>query len=183
MTDFNPSDEASAAPEAFRTTGWTRVLQARGDSPEAKAALSELCTAYYAPVFGFVRRNAPDEESAWDLTQEFFRRLLAGHGVEGVEPSLGRFRSFLLGAVKHFLTDMRKHDQRLKRGAGQPLDPSRQALTLLRDCNCPTPPHPIQSTSSIASGPSHYSTVPCGLLPGNRSVEVEPHNSKLSSHG
>ena len=122
MTDFNPSDESAAAPEAFRTTRWTRVLQARGDSPEAKAALSELCTAYYGPVFAFLRRNARDEESAQDLTQEFFRRLLAGHGIEGVEPSLGRFRSFLLGAVKHFLADMRKHDQRLKRGAGQPLE-------------------------------------------------------------
>ncbi len=103
----------------FVTTRWTRVLQARGDSTEAKAALSDLCTAYYAPVFAFIRRHAPDEDSARDLTQEFFARLLARGGIATVDPQRGRFRSFLLGAVKHFLADMRDHDRRLKRGAGQ----------------------------------------------------------------
>ena len=115
--------ESASYPGEFQTTRWTQVLQARGDSTQAKAALSELCAAYYAPVFGFIRRNAPEEEAAKDLTQEFFRRLLAGHGIEGVEPSRGRFRSFLLGAVKHFLADVRKHEQRQKRGGGQTLEP------------------------------------------------------------
>ena len=122
MTEPNRLDELASGPEAFRTTRWTQVLQARGDSPEAKTALSELCSAYYAPVFGFIRRTARDEEAARELTQEFFRRLLAGNGIEGVEPTRGRFRSFLLGAVKHFLADMRKHDHRLKRGAGQRME-------------------------------------------------------------
>ncbi len=106
----------------FVTTRWTRVLQARGDSTEAKAALSDLCAAYYAPVFAFVRRSAPDEDSARDLTQEFFARLLARGGIATVDPQRGRFRSFLLGAVKHFLADMRAHDRRLKRGAGQAVE-------------------------------------------------------------
>jgi RNA polymerase sigma factor (sigma-70 family) len=110
------------APAAFVTTQWTRVLEARGDSPEAKAALSDLCATYYAPVFAFVRYNAPDEDTARDLTQEFFARLLARQGLEHVDPQRGRFRSFLLGAVKHFLADMRDHSRRLKRGAGQPCD-------------------------------------------------------------
>src|SRR5207247_6632565 len=101
---------------------WTRVLDARGDSPEAKAALSELCAAYYAPVFAFVRANAPDEDSARDLTQEFFTRLLARQGLDTVDPQRGRFRSFLLGAVKHFLAEARRHDNRSKRGGGQPLE-------------------------------------------------------------
>jgi RNA polymerase sigma-70 factor (ECF subfamily) len=101
------------------TTHWTRVLEARGDSPEAKAALGDLCAAYYAPVFAYVRFNTPDEESAKDLTQEFFARLLARHGVDRVDPERGRFRSYLLGAVKHFLSDLREHAGRLKRGAGQ----------------------------------------------------------------
>ncbi len=100
------------------TTQWTRVLEARGDSPEAKAALSDLCAAYYAPVFAFVKRHTPDEHSARDLTQEFFARLLAKHGLDAVNPRLGRFRSYLLGAVKNFLGEMRQHDHRLKRGAG-----------------------------------------------------------------
>ena len=115
----------SASP-AFVTTQWTRVLEARGDSPEAQAALSDLCAAYYAPVFAFIRRATPDEEAARDLTQEFFARLLAGDGIARVDPERGRFRSFLRGAVKHFLADARDHAHRLKRGAGQtpePLEP------------------------------------------------------------
>jgi len=98
------------------------VLEARGDSPEAKAALSDLCAAYYAPVFAFIRRDALNEDAACDLTQEFFARLLARHGIDGVEPQRGLFRSFLLGAVKHFLADMREHAHRLKRGTGQSLE-------------------------------------------------------------
>ncbi len=95
------------------------MLEARGNSTEAKAALSDLCGAYYAPVFAFIRRSAPDEDAARDLAQEFFARLLARGGIGNVDPQRGRFRSFLLGAVKHFLADMRDHDHRLKRGAGQ----------------------------------------------------------------
>ena len=110
-----------AAP-VFVTTRWTRVIEARGDSTEARAALADLCAAYYAPVAAFIRRNASDEESARDLTQEFFARLLAGRGVGGADPQRGRFRSFLLGAVKHFMADMRDHDRRLKRGAGRPVE-------------------------------------------------------------
>ncbi len=98
------------------------MLEARGDSVGAKAALSDLCAAYYAPVFAFIRRNAPDEESARDLTQEFFARLLAQESIGRVDPELGRFRSFLLGAVKHFLSDARRHAHRLKRGGGQPAE-------------------------------------------------------------
>jgi RNA polymerase sigma factor (sigma-70 family) len=119
---INDSTPRRAAPVAFVTTRWTRVLQARGDSTEAKAALSDLCAAYYAPVFAFIRRSAPDEDSARDLTQEFFARLLARGGINQVDPQRGRFRSFLLGAVKHFLADMRDHERRLKRGAGQAID-------------------------------------------------------------
>lgn len=103
----------------FATTHWTRVLEARGASPEARQALSELCEAYYPPVFAFIRRNSADDERARDLTQEFFSRLLSGHGIDSVDPQRGRFRSFLLGAVKHFLADMHDHALRHKRGAGE----------------------------------------------------------------
>ncbi|HEV8541309.1 MAG TPA: sigma factor, partial [Verrucomicrobiae bacterium] len=114
-----PPDEPGAARPAFATTQWTRVLEARGQSPEAKAALSDLCAAYYAPVFAFIRSTAPDDDSARDLTQEFFSRLLSRQGVDTVDPNRGRFRSYLLGAVKHFLADMHDRARRLKRGAGQ----------------------------------------------------------------
>ena len=121
LTSEHPTPERNA-PAAFVTTQWTRVLEARGDSAEAKATLAELCGAYYAPVFAFVRCNAPNQEAARDLTQEFFVRLLARQGLDTVDPERGRFRSFLLGAVKHFLADMRAHAHRLKRNAGQPLE-------------------------------------------------------------
>lgn len=142
MTELNPSDESASSPEAFRTTRWTQVLQARGDSTQAKAALSELCAAYYAPVFGFIRRNAPDEEAARDLTQEFFRRVLAGHGIEGVEPARGRFRSFLLGAVKHFLGDMHKYEHRQKHGGGQILEPFEAGTDTSTGLQLPDPAAP-----------------------------------------
>jgi RNA polymerase sigma factor (sigma-70 family) len=130
----------------FVTTQWTRVLEARGDTPEAKTVLSDLCASYYAPVYAFIRRNAPDEDTARDLTQEFFARLLARHGIDKVERERGRFRSYLLGAVKHFLADMRDHDRRLKRGGGQPIEsigPGTDTSPELQmaDPNAPSPEH------------------------------------------
>jgi RNA polymerase sigma-70 factor (ECF subfamily) len=109
--------------EAFAPTHWTLVLRARGDSPEARAALSDLCGAYYGPVLAFIRRSGHDEESARDLAQEFFARLLERPSIDTVDPKRGRFRSFLLGAVKHFLADMHEHAHRLKRGGGRPHEP------------------------------------------------------------
>lgn len=111
------SDSTSAS--AFLTTQWTQVLSARGDSVEAQAALSELCAAYYPAVLAFIRRSMHGSEQASDLTQEFFARLLARQGFATVERGRGRFRSFLLGAVKHFLADMWDRDQAVRRGSGE----------------------------------------------------------------
>jgi len=111
----------------FAPTRWTLVLRARGESPEAKAALSELCEAYYQPVLRFLRREGRDEDAACELTQEFFARVLARGGFGGVDPGRGRFRSYLLGALKHFLADLRDRERREKRGGGitpEPLAPS-----------------------------------------------------------
>jgi DNA-directed RNA polymerase specialized sigma24 family protein len=102
----------------FAPTRWTRVIQARGDTDAARLALSELCDAYYAPVLAFLRRERGDDDAARELAQEFFRRLLAGKGVNGADPARGKFRSFLLGAVKHFLADERDRVMREKRGGG-----------------------------------------------------------------
>ena len=95
------------------------MLATRGDSPEARQALSDLCAAYYTPVFVLIRRTVPSEEAARDLTQEFFARLLARAGLGQVDPERGRFRYFLLGAVKHFLADVHDEQCRLKRGGGR----------------------------------------------------------------
>jgi RNA polymerase sigma-70 factor (ECF subfamily) len=137
---------SSSPPSAFVTTHWTRVLEARGGTEDARAALSDLCAAYYAPVFAFIRRTAPDEDTARDLTQEFFTRQLERQGFDTVDPRYGRFRSFLLGAVKHFLADVRHHANALKRGAGQEharLEPESDTSPGLQvpDPNAPSPEH------------------------------------------
>src|SRR5687767_14154694 len=115
-------DREAPASRAFHTTQWTRVLQARGNSDDARAALSELCEAYYNPVLAFIRIQLFDEEKARDLTQEFFARLLKKSGFSKLDPARGRFRSYLLAAVKHFLSDMRDRDGAAKRNPGQPLE-------------------------------------------------------------
>ena len=94
------------------------VMRARGDAPEARAALGELCEAYWTPVFRFLCREGRGENESRDLTQEFFTRLLAGSGVEKAEPEKGRFRSYLLGALKHFLAERKRNAGRQKRGGG-----------------------------------------------------------------
>src|SRR5688572_25325283 len=102
----------------FAATRWTLILRARGESVEARAALSELCEAYYQPVLRFLRREGRDEDAARELAQEFFARVLGGSGFDEADPERGHFRSHLLGALKHFLADHRKRERRLKRGGG-----------------------------------------------------------------
>ena len=102
----------------FAPTRWTLILRARGETPEARLALGELCEGYYQPVLRFLQREGRDEDAARELTQEFFARILGDGGFDQADPERGRFRSYLLGALKHFLADQRKHEQRLKRGGG-----------------------------------------------------------------
>jgi len=110
------SDAPRTSP--FAPTRWTLVLRARGESVEGQAALSELCDAYYQPVLRFLRREGRDEDAARELTHDFFARVLAGGAFDGADPERGRFRSYLLGALRHFLADQRDHALRLKRGSG-----------------------------------------------------------------
>ena len=108
----------------FQTTHWTQVVAARGQSPEAKEALRSLCETYYSPVELFVQRYiatspSSSNDEARDLTHEFFAKLLEGQSLDNADRNRGRFRSYLLGAVKHFLADHRDREQVLKRGGGQ----------------------------------------------------------------
>lgn len=108
---------SEGGPIAFQTTRWSRVLCAAGDaSAPAAAALAELCEAYWYPLYAFVRRSGHDVDSAPDLTQAFFERLLAKQWLADASPAKGRFRSFLLTALKHFLANEWRHHQTLKRG-------------------------------------------------------------------
>lgn len=95
--------------DSFAATQWTRVLAARGESSEAREALSDLCEVYYAPVKAFITHQVHDSSRIDDLTQEFFTRLLQRDSLSQLERDRGRFRSYLLGAVKHYLADDFKH--------------------------------------------------------------------------
>jgi RNA polymerase sigma-70 factor (ECF subfamily) len=80
--------------------------------------LAELCNAYYEPVATFLRYNLRDADAARDLAHDFFAQMLAGGAIAHAAPERGRFRSYLLGAVKHYLSHHREALGRSKRGGG-----------------------------------------------------------------
>lgn len=87
-------------------------------SDAGRAALSELCGIYYEPVFRFIRARSPDEDRARDMTHAFFEDVLLRENVGTPDPEKGRFRSYLLGSVKHFLAGVHERGQAAKRGGG-----------------------------------------------------------------
>jgi len=117
----SPSRRSSRPPaEYFATTHWTVVLHARQpDSPQAHEALERLCQAYWYPLYAFVRRQGHDAHDAQDLTQEFFARLLEKNYLQDVDRAKGRFRSFLLASLKHFLANEWDRRKALKRGGNR----------------------------------------------------------------
>lgn len=104
---------------AFLTTHWSVVLTAQGHSPAAQEALEKLCRGYWLPLYAFVRREGQGPEDAKDLTQEFFARLLERRDFDAVRREKGRLRSYLLVALKHFLSNERHRANAIKRGHGQ----------------------------------------------------------------
>lgn len=106
--------------DRFASTHWSVVLRAgRDSSPESEAALEKLCRAYWLPLYAFIRRQGRTPEEAQDLTQAFFAHLLESGSFTRADPDKGRFRSFLLGALKHFLVNDWQRQQRQKRGGGR----------------------------------------------------------------
>lgn len=109
-----------AHPQGFATTRWSLVLAAgRGDAPDAEAALAVLCRTYWYPLYAYVRRSGHPADEARDLTQEFFARLLEKHSLRAADSERGRFRSFLLTALKRFLSKQRHQARAQKRGGGR----------------------------------------------------------------
>ena len=105
---------------AFHTTRWTLVHAASlAPEPARRAALESLCSTYWPPVYAFVRRQGATPVQAEDLTQGFFARLLAKHDLALADPERGRFRAFLLTALRSFLANERERERALKRGGGQ----------------------------------------------------------------
>jgi RNA polymerase sigma-70 factor (ECF subfamily) len=110
----------SPGPAQFPTTRWSRVARAGGPpTPEARAALAELCSAYWYPIYALIRRKGHGADLALDLTQDYFARLLEKGTVAAADPVKGRFRSFLLADCSFFLADRRDRDRALKRGGGR----------------------------------------------------------------
>ena len=113
------SDPASGGVEGFATTHWSVVVQAGQEDSQASAvALEQLCRIYWYPLYAFVRREGHGPEEAADLTQELFSRLLADNSLARVSPNKGKFRSFLLAAMKHLLANEWHRSQAQKRGGG-----------------------------------------------------------------
>jgi RNA polymerase sigma-70 factor (ECF subfamily) len=107
-------------PRRFETTHWSLIIRA-GDAqaPDAAAALATLCETYWYPVYAFVRRSGRSVEDAQDLTQAFFTKVLEKNYFKDARQDRGRFRSFLLASVRHFLSNQRDFDRAGKRGGGQ----------------------------------------------------------------
>jgi len=106
--------------DAFHATHWTMVLKAgMASSEQAEEALQRLCETYWYPLYAFVRRRGYSPHDAEDLTQAFFARLLEKRDLASVDREKGRFRSFLLASMKHFLANEWKKGQTQKRGGGQ----------------------------------------------------------------
>ena len=119
MTPRPETDNSLAPARTFATTHWSVVLAAGDrDSPQADEALAQLCRIYWYPLYAFVRRRGHEAQEAQDLTQEFFARLLEKDFLRAVDPSKGKFRSFLLAALEHFLAKEWRRTQAQKRGGG-----------------------------------------------------------------
>ena len=103
----------------FATTRWSLVLSAKDrPSADARTAMADLCRAYWYPLYALLRRRCRDGHEAQDLTQEFFSKLLEQDFLRNIDPAKGRFRAFLLAAVKHFLSNEWDKNNAAKRGGG-----------------------------------------------------------------
>jgi RNA polymerase sigma-70 factor (ECF subfamily) len=116
------SVEPGLSPGGFAPTRWTLIVSAKQEETvPAMRALEELCQAYWRPLYAYVRRQGCGAEEAQDLTQEFFSRLLAKNYLASVDRAKGKFRSFLLASLKHFLSNQWERARAKKRGGGRPI--------------------------------------------------------------
>lgn len=121
MAARDPSSSNAARPApVFVTTHWSAVLAAaRNDTDRAHAALEHLCRTYWYPLYAYARRRGYSPADAQDLTQEFFARLLAGNWLATADRERGRFRTFLLSSMQHFLANEWHRAHAKKRGGNQ----------------------------------------------------------------
>ena len=112
-----PNDREDASDVRFTTTCWSVIGKATElETPEARQALAEMCQTYWHPLYAYLRRRGHSPHHAEDLTQGFFADLLARQSLKGVDRSRGKFRSFLLAALRHYVSNSRDRDRRIRRG-------------------------------------------------------------------
>ena len=121
MVEEREADAGTTGRAAFSATHWSVVLQAASgvESPGAAAALEQLCRTYWYPLYAAVRRKGYPREEAEDLVQTFFARLIEKDYVGQADRERGKFRTFLLAALDHFLANEWNRQQTLRRGGGQ----------------------------------------------------------------
>ena len=118
MSELNSAINRSD--KQFHTTQWSLVLRAgQFEACDAQAALSVLCARYWYPLYAYVRRRGHQQEEASDLTQAFFLGLIEKQNVSLANPERGRFRSFLLSAMNHFISNHWRTERTQKRGGGK----------------------------------------------------------------
>jgi RNA polymerase sigma-70 factor (ECF subfamily) len=111
---------SSAPGDVFATTHWTVVLAAgQRHTPQSDTALEQLCRSYWFPLYAYIRRRGHAKADAEDLTQAFFARLLEKNFLAGLDGEKGKFRAFLLAALKHFLANEWDKSRTQKRGGGE----------------------------------------------------------------
>src|SRR6185503_5753290 len=104
---------------AIPTTSWSLILKAaQGQDTQAQSALTTLCQTYWFPLYAYLRRQGNSREEAEDLTQGFFAKLLEKNYLKDFVPSRGRFRSFILTALHHFVSNERDSARAFRRGGG-----------------------------------------------------------------
>jgi DNA-directed RNA polymerase specialized sigma24 family protein len=117
--DDQPRD-GSAGGKWFTTTHWSIVLAAKqSDALKSQTALEQLCRTYWYPLYAYVRRRGNNPHDAQDLTQGFFARLLEDNFLGRVQSDKGKFRSFLLATMNHFLANEKDRAGAAKRGGGR----------------------------------------------------------------
>ncbi len=113
------SGRSHSSRQSFATTHWSVVAAAGGESsPLAREALATLCSAYWYPLYAYVRRRGYQPDEAQDLVQGFFAQLLEKDRIRAADPARGRFRSFLLASFNNFVANQRRDAQTAKRGGG-----------------------------------------------------------------
>lgn len=108
------------APGDFATTRWSVALAAgRGDEADRRRAFGELFQIYWEPLYGYLRRSGSSPDEAEEVVQGFFARLLEKGDLAQAAPEKGKFRSFLLASVRHYLSNERDRARAAKRGGGR----------------------------------------------------------------